>query len=55
MIKDNSMASTVSHTEDCLYGISEAVASFGSLAQKDALQLAFSALEKLYYLLREEE
>ena len=55
MIKDNSMASTVSHAENCLYDINKEIETKGSDLQKVALQNALNALETLYHLLREEE
>jgi hypothetical protein len=55
MIKDNSMASTVSHAENCLYDIASEITQRGSLEQKEALHNALAALEDLYFLLQEEE
>jgi hypothetical protein len=55
MIKDNSMASTVSHAENCLYDIATEITQRGSLEQKEALHNALAALEELYFLLQEEE
>ena len=55
MIKNDSMAFTVSHAEDCLYGIKEQIEQNGSLAQKVALQEALAKLETLYFTLREED
>ena len=54
MIKDNSMASTVSHAENCLYSIQDAIIKNGSLAQKVALSEALDKLENLYFMLQEE-
>ena len=54
-IKDNAMASTVSHAENCLYDINTEIEAKGSNIQKVALQNALNALETLYFLLREEE
>jgi hypothetical protein len=55
VIKDNSMASTVSHAENCLYDIASEITQRGSLEQKEILHNALSALEELYFALREEE
>lgn len=55
MIKDNSMASTVSHAENCLYDIASEITQRGSLEQKEALHNALATLEELYFLLQEEE
>ena len=55
MIRDNSMASTVSHAENCLYDIASEITQRGSLEQKEAIHNALSALEELYFALREEE
>jgi hypothetical protein len=56
MIKSNSMASTVSHAEDCLYGeVLNEIMESGSVEQKEAIHNALGALEELYFLLREEE
>jgi len=55
MIKDNSMASTVSHAENCLYDIEDDIMAKGSDIQKVALQNALNALETLYFMLQEEE
>ena len=55
MIRDNAMASTVSHAENCLYDINKEIEAKGSDLQKVALQNALNALETLYHLLREEE
>jgi hypothetical protein len=55
MIKSDSMASTVSHAEDCLYDIAREITLNGSVEQKEVLHNALSALEELYFLLQEEE
>jgi hypothetical protein len=55
MIKDNNMASTVSHAENCLYEIASEITQRGSVEQKEALHNALSALEELYFILQEEE
>lgn len=55
MIKSNSMASTVGHTEDCLYNIKTQIEDNGSYEQRMALLNALDALETLYMSLREEE
>ena len=55
MIKDNSMASTVSHAENCLYDIKEAIETNGSEDQKHYLEKALMYLEWLYSELQEEE
>lgn len=54
-IKDNAMASTVSHAENCLYDINRDIEQRGSEIQKVALQNALNALETLYFMLREDE
>ena len=55
MIKSNNMASTVSHAEDCLYDIKEAIETNGSEDQILILKEALGCLEELYFVLREEE
>jgi hypothetical protein len=55
MIKSNNMASTVSHAEDCLYGIREEIEKNGSEDQILILKEALGCLEELYFVLREEE
>ena len=55
MIRDNSMASTVSHAENCLYDIASEITQKGSVEQKEALHNALAALEELYFILQEEE
>ena len=55
MIKDNSMAYTVGHAENCLYDIASAIVKDGSPEQKAALHNCLAALEELYFLLQEEE
>jgi hypothetical protein len=55
MIQDNSMASTVSHAENCLYDILVDITDKGSLEQKETIHNALTTLEELYFLLREEE
>ena len=55
MIKSNSMASTVSHAENCLYDILVDITDKGSLEQKEAIHNALTTLEELYFLLQEEE
>lgn len=54
MIKSNTMASTVSHTENCLYDIKSRIEAEGSVEQQELLLRAFDALEELYYTLQEE-
>lgn len=54
MIKDNSMASTVSHAENCLYDIKSRIEKEGSPEQAEVLRDALSILECLYYMLQEE-
>ena len=53
--KSNTDASTVSHTENCLYQLEENIKAFGSEDQKALLQGALDMLESLYYTLREDE
>jgi hypothetical protein len=54
--KSNSMASTVSHTENCLYGeFFDTIEAQGTPEQKAELSKALEALESLYFLLREDE
>ena len=53
-LKDNAMASTVSHTEDCLYGIFDKIQQEGTPEQKLELENALESLETLYFLLRED-
>jgi len=55
MIRSNEMASTVGHCENCLYGIKMEIIKHGSADQKVALAEAMEALERLYFLLQEEE
>lgn len=55
MLKSNSMVSTVSHCENCLYDIAVAIKENGSLEQKEVLHNALATLEELYFLLQEEE
>jgi hypothetical protein len=55
MITDNSMASTVSHAENCLYDIKTDIERKGSADQKVALAEALEALDRLYFLLQEDE
>lgn len=54
-IRDNAMASTVSHAENCLYDIKDEIEYKGSALQNMALQNALNALETLYFMLQEEE
>lgn len=54
MIKSNELASTVSHTENCLYGIKNRIEAEGSSEQQELLLQALGTLEKLYYTLQEE-
>jgi len=55
MIKSNEMASTVGHAENCLYDIKTDIERKGSADQKVALAEAMEALERLYFLLQEDE
>ena len=55
MIRSNEMASTVSHCENCLYGIKMEIIKHGSADQKVALEESMEHLERLYFLLQEEE
>lgn len=55
MIKSNDMASTVSHAENCLYDIKMEIEKKGSADQKVALAESMEALDRLYFLLQEEE
>ena len=54
-LKSNAMASTVSHAEDCLYGILEDIKDYGTPEQREAIYNSLESLETLYFLLREEE
>jgi hypothetical protein len=54
-LKDNAMASTVSHAENCLYDIKTDIEDNGSVTQKVALEVALNALETLYFSLRNED
>jgi hypothetical protein len=54
-IKSNSMASTVSHAENCLYEIKEAIVKNGSPDQRELLEKALTNMESLYFSLREDE
>ena len=51
-LKDDSMASTVSHVEDCLYDIITEIQEKGSLEQKETLYNVLESLETLYFSLR---
>ena len=51
-LKDDSMTSTVSHAEDCLYGIITEIQEKGSLEQKETLYNVLESLETLYFSLR---
>jgi len=53
--KSNADASTVSHTENCLYQLQDDIAKHGSEDQKEYLKNALWMLESLYYTLREDE
>lgn len=58
MVKSDSMASTVSHCENCLYEIKDIFDRSDkepSLEQEQLLRDALDTLEKLYFTLREEE
>jgi len=55
MIKSNEMASIVGHCENCLYGIKMEIIKQGSTDQKVALEESMEHLERLYFLLQEEE
>jgi hypothetical protein len=55
MIKSNEMASIVGHCENCLYDIKVKIEKNGSADQKEALADSMEALERLYFLLQEEE
>ena len=55
MIKDNGMSSIVGHCENCLYDIKIEIEKRGSADQKVILAEAMEALERLYFLLQEEE
>lgn len=54
-MKDNAMASTVSHAEDCLYGILQDIQQKGTPEQREAIRNSLESLETLYFLLREEQ
>jgi len=51
-LKDDSMASTVSHVEDCLYDIIQDIEKMGSIEQKETLYNVLESLETLYFSLR---
>ena len=51
-LKDDSMAFTVSHAEDCLYNIIAEIQEKGSTEQKETLYNALECLETLYFSLR---
>ena len=51
-LKDDSMASTVSHVEDCLYDIIQDIEKKGSIEQKETLYNVLESLETLYFSLR---
>jgi hypothetical protein len=55
MIKSNEMASIVGHCENCLYGIKMEIIKQGSTDQRVALEESMEHLERLYFLLQEEE
>jgi hypothetical protein len=56
MIKSDSMASTVSHCENCLYQIKDEFdRKEPSLEQEQLLRDVLDKLEQLYFTLREEE
>ena len=55
MIRSNEMASIVGHCENCLYDIKVEIEKNGSADQKEALADSMEALERLYFLLQEEE
>jgi len=55
MLKSNEMASIVGHCENCLYDIKIEIEKRGSADQKVSLAEAMEALERLYFLLQEEE
>lgn len=58
MIKSNAMASTVSHTENCLYQIKDLFVRSDvepSLEQEQLLRDALDKLEQLYFTLQEEK
>jgi hypothetical protein len=54
-LKSDSMASTVSHAENCLYDILQEIKERGSLEQKETLYNALEELETLYFSLRNED
>ena len=53
--KNDSHASTVSHTENCLLQLEDDIRAFGSEDQRVILQQALDLLEVLYFTLREEK
>jgi hypothetical protein len=55
MIKSNSMATTVSHAENCIYDIKAEIEKNGSEDQILIMKETLGCLEKLYFVLREEE
>jgi len=55
MIESNDMASIVGHCENCLYDIKVEIEKRGSADQRVALADSMEALERLYFLLQEDE
>lgn len=53
-LRCNSMASTVSHAENCLYDILEEIEKHGTPTQLEAITQSLESLETLYFLLRED-
>ena len=53
-LKSNSMASQISHAEDCIINVLQDIESFASEEQKQLASGALDLLEKLYMSLRED-
>lgn len=53
-LKSNSMASQISHAEDCIINVLQDIEAFGSVAQRELALDALDCLSKLYDSLRDE-
>ena len=54
-LKSNSIASEISHAEDCIISVIQDIESFASEEQKQLASGALDLLEKLYMSLREDD
>ena len=54
-LKSNSMATTISHAENCIIEVLQDVEAYGSVAQRELALDALDCLEKLYMSLRDED